>query len=366
MDLRVPAAVGVLALGAALAAPAASPPARNVVLVTTDGLRWQEVFAGADERLINKENGVDEPEEVRRAFWRDTPEARRQALLPFLWTVVAREGQLYGNRARGSSARVTNGLNFSYPGYNELLTGAADPRIDSNDKRPNPNVTVLEWLDGREPYRGRVAAFCSWDVFPFILNRERSHVTVNAAFEPVPDAGRAELAMLNRLLADTTPVETGVRHDSFTFAAAMDYLRARQPRVLYLGLGETDEWAHAKRYDRYLEAAHRFDRFVGELWQELQQRDGYRGSTSLVVTADHGRGDGPEWKNHGAKVAGAQDIWIAVLGPATPALGERSDAEPVTQAQVAATVAALLGEDYRKAAPAAAPPIAHAVEGAAW
>ena len=31
--------------------------------------------------------------------------------------------------------RITNGLWFSYPGYNEMLTGAADPRIDSNDKK---------------------------------------------------------------------------------------------------------------------------------------------------------------------------------------------------------------------------------------
>jgi len=358
--------VTALVLLAAAGALAAATPARQtatVILVTTDGLRWQEVFSGAEERLLGKENGVEEPDALRRAFWRDTPEARREALLPFLWTVIAREGQLYGNAARGSWARVTNGLNFSYPGYNELLTGAADPRIDSNDKRANPNVTVLEWLNGRDGYRGRVAAFCSWDVFPFIINRERSGVMVNAGWDPVPDAGRADLAMLDRLLADTTPAASGVRHDSFTFAAALEHLRAARPRVLYLGLGETDDWAHAGRYDRYLEAAHRFDRFVGQLWQELQRTEGYRGRTSLVITTDHGRGNGPEdWKSHGAKIPASQNIWIAVLGPDTPASGERTNVAPVTQAQVAATVAALLGEDYRAGAPSSAPPIAGAVK----
>jgi hypothetical protein len=346
------------------AAGIAGAPARrtdNVILVTTDGLRWQEVFSGAEERLLTKENGVEDPAALRRAFWRDTPEARREALLPFLWTVIAKEGQLYGNPERGSTAVVTNGHNFSYPGYNELLSGIADPRIDSNDKRPNPNVTVLEWLNGKDAYRGRVAAFCSWDVFPFIINRERSRVLVNAGWDPVPDAGRTDLAMLNRLLADTTPAAGGVRHDSFTFAAALEHVRAERPRVLYLGLGETDDWAHAGRYDLYLETAHRFDRFVGQLWHELQRTEGYRGRTSLVITVDHGRGGGPtDWKSHGAKVAGSQKIWIALLGPDTPALGERKTAEPVTQAQVAATVAALLGEDYRAAVPRAAPPIAGA------
>ena len=353
-------------LAAAAAAPAPAPRSRqtaNVILITTDGLRGQEVFTGAEERLIAKESGVTEPDALRREFWRETPEARREALLPFLWTVVAREGQLYGNAARGSWARVTNGHNFSYPGYNELLSGAADSRIDSNDKRPNPNVTVLEWLNGREAYRGRVAAFCSWDVFPFIINRERSGVLVNAGWDPVADRGRSDLAMLNRLLADTTPAADGVRHDSFTFAAALEHLRAEKPRVLYLGLGETDDWAHAGRYDRYLESAHRFDRFVGELWQELQRTEGYRGRTSLVITTDHGRGTGPEdWKSHGEKIPASQNIWIAVLGPDTPASGERTNVDPVTQSQVAPTVAALLGEAYRAPGPGAAAPIAGALK----
>ena len=227
-----------LASGLAAAAAAtillAAPGGRteNVVLITTDGLRWQEVFGGAEESLMTKEaGGVSDPAELRRAFWRERPAARREALLPFLSTVLARQGQLYGNATRGSVARVTNGHNFSYPGYNELLSGRADPRIDSNDKKANPNVTVLEWLNGRPPYRGKVAAFCSWGVFPWIINRERSGVLVNAGFEPVASAGdRPRLAMLNQLLADTTPFVDSVRHDSFTYAA--DRLPGKQTKDL--------------------------------------------------------------------------------------------------------------------------------------
>ena len=54
---------------------------------------------------------------------------------------------------------------------------------------------------------------------------------------------------------------------------------------------------------------------------------------------------------------GSENIWIAVLGPDTPQLGERSHTGEVHQAQIAATMAALLGKDYRKAVPAAAPPL---------
>jgi hypothetical protein len=346
-----------LAMTASVLAGAPARRTENVVLVTTDGLRWQELFGGAEEALLVKEAGVGDVEGLRRDFWRPTPEARREALLPFFWSVVAREGQVFGHLPRGSAARVTNGHNFSYPGYNELLSGRADPRVDSNDKKPNPNVTVLEWLNGRPAYRGRVAAFGSWDVFPWIINRDRSGVLVNAGFEAVKAPGE-RMAVLNELMAETTPPEDSVRHDSFTFMAALEHVRTEKPRVLYLALGETDDWAHAGRYDRYLRSAQRFDRYLRQLWETLQSLPEYRGKTSLVITTDHGRGDGMKgWTGHGAKVAGAENIWLAALGPDTPALGERSGTAAVTQSQVAATVAALLGEDFAAAMPGVAGPV---------
>src|SRR5436190_24251751 len=88
---------------------------RNVLLIMTDGLRQQEVFSGADAALMNKENGgVADPDGLKERFWRDTPGERRQALMPFLWSVIAKQGQIYGNRALGSEAFVTNGMNSSY------------------------------------------------------------------------------------------------------------------------------------------------------------------------------------------------------------------------------------------------------------
>ena len=357
-------AFGMAAAGATsvlLAAPAQRT--HSVVLITTDGLRWQEVFRGADEKLLGKKAGVSDPAALKQEFWRDSPAARREALLPFLWTVIARQGQIYGNVPLGSVAHVTNGRNFSYPGYNELLSGKADPRVDSNDKKPNPNVTVLEWLNGRDPYRGKVAAFCSWDVFPWIINRERSGVLVNAGFDPSTSAGDpGRQAMLNQLLADTTPFEEGVRHDSFTFAAALDYVRAARPRVLYLSLDETDDWAHQGRYDNYLRSARSFDDYTRRLWDEMQGMDEYRGRTTFVVTTDHGRGKAPvEWKSHGEKIPASRNIWIAVMGPDTPALGERTQTGTVTQSQVAPTVAAFLGEDFAGAIPGVAHPITGAL-----
>src|SRR5438552_15881477 len=102
----------------------------NIFLITVDGFRWQEVFGGAELLLMNKENGgVADTNRLRAAFLRDTAEARREALLPFFWKVIAQRGQIYGNANKGGAATVTNGKKFSYPGFNEMLTGSADPGI---------------------------------------------------------------------------------------------------------------------------------------------------------------------------------------------------------------------------------------------
>jgi hypothetical protein len=42
---------------------------------------------------------------------------------------------------------------------------------------------------------------------------------------------------------------------------------------------------------------------------------------------------------------------MAFLGPDTAALGERKDGPVVTESEIAATIAALLGEDYHAAVP---------------
>jgi len=59
---------------------------------------------------------------------------------------------------------------FSYPGYNEMLSGHPDARIDSNEYGPNPNLTVFEWLNGLPDLHGQVSAFATWNTFKDIFN----------------------------------------------------------------------------------------------------------------------------------------------------------------------------------------------------
>jgi hypothetical protein len=347
-------------------ANAAELKTQNVFLITTDGLRWQEIFTGAEELLMNKTNGaVKDVEGLRRQFWRATPEERRQALLPFFWSEIATKGQIYGNRPKGSDAHITNTRRFSYPGYNEFLTGAADDaRIDSNNKVPNPNTNVFEWLNTRRGFAGKVSAIVNWDVIPWILNAERSRLPVWTGY-PLP-VGAVELKIspdLVQLIADTTPHWGNIIFDSFTARAAVDYVKEKKPRAVYEAFGETDEWAHEGRYDQYLRSAHHVDRFVQRLWETVQAIPAYRNKTTFIITTDHGRGSGPNaWRDHNKDVNGAEHIWIAVIGPDTTPLGERTNSATVTQSQIAATVAAFLGQDYVAAFPHVAAPIAEVIK----
>jgi hypothetical protein len=363
--LAVVFALGFASLNLLPGAQAAPLKTQNVFLIISDGFRWQEVFNGAEADLMTKENGgVRDTNALRLAFWRATPQERREALLPFFWTEIARRGQLFGNQEKGSSVTVTNGKRFSYPGYNEILTGAPDPRVDSNDKKPNANVTVFEWLNGRPGLRNRVAVFGTWDVFPYIFNIERSRLPIWPVWES--KFGPHEIPspqFVSDLLRDTTPMWEDVTYDSFLFHTAMDYLKRKQPRLMFVGFGETDEWAHAGRYDLYLTAAHHVDDFVRRLWELAQSLPQYRAKTTFILTADHGRGNGLNWTKHGEKVPESEADWIAVIGPDTPPVGERTRTEPHTESQIAATIATLLGEDYHAAVPGSGPPISDVLAG---
>jgi hypothetical protein len=360
---HVSASRGILALIVGCAALSAAPPQQrpavsHVLLVTLDGMRWQEVFGGMQSSLLTKDGGgVTDPKPVAARFDGPSNEARREKLMPFFWTVVAKQGQVFGDPAHGSTARVTNGLRFSYPGYNELLTGFPDPRVDSNDRNYNPNVTVLEWLNKQPSFNGRVAAFASWELLPWIVNVPRSGLPANSDGGPFAKPATEQQKLLNQFSSYLPPYWPEERFDAPTAIGALEYLRGHKPRVLYVMLGETDEWAHGRRYGLYLDAAQRNDRIIRDLWDAAQAIPEYAGHTALVLATDHGRGDtAADWTDHGKKVPASDRIWMAVLGPGVPAAGLRANVN-VTQSQIAATVASLLGEDYRRAQPKAAPPL---------
>jgi hypothetical protein len=344
-----------LALLSITAATTGQQKTENLVIVTLDGMRWQEVFSGADSTILTNKKYTKDSSGTAAAFWDADAINRRNKLFPFLWNTIATEGQLYGNRWAGNKVDNANPFWFSYPGYNEIFTGYPDTAVNSNDKIWNKNTNVLEFINQQKKYTGKVAAFATWDVFPYILNTQRSGLYVNADADTLKFKTPALQLINDMQFLTTRPI--GVRPDVFTYFAAREYMKAYQPKVLYIAFDETDDFAHGGEYDQYLKSAYAEDAMIADLWKYIQATPQYKNKTTLIITCDHGRGDKikDNWQHHGSKIEDAGQIWIAAIGPDTKATGEIKTEGLLFQKQLAATFAKLLGFTFTPNHPVAPP-----------
>lgn len=336
---------------------------RNVIFISLDGVRTEEVFAGLDEIIAAHAalQTYSDIEAIRPRFAGATAESRRKALMPVLWGELVPRGVIFGNRDKGSVMKVANPHCFSAPGYTEMLTGAPRAEVTSNDIRRYPYLTAPEVIarDLQLP-PGDVAQIGSWDGFASAAASRDGRILTTGGFDAIP--ARFSTPRIDALVAlrkDVLGLWEEGSEDVLTFRIAMEYLEARSPRFLWLGLGNSDDWAHADRYDRHLVYLNRIDRLIGELWSMVQTSAHYRGSTTLVITTDHGRGlKASDWNEHNCSIPGSEYVWALVVGPDTPAIGEATNTPELQLGQIASTMlqyfripAAALGPDARAPLP---------------
>jgi hypothetical protein len=320
----------------------------NLFVIITDGFRWQEVFKGADSILISDENFTPDTATLKSMYWSNTNEERRKKLMPFMWNVVSKRGQLFGNRELENKVSVSNIYSVSYPGYNEIFTGTTDITISGNSKTHNPNLNVLEYLNSKEEFQDKVVVFSSWNIFPYILNRNRNGLVMNSGYEKIQNAESSNVMnLINSVQDKGIENKSDTRYDLLTYATAKEYIKNHKPRIVVIGFGETDDFAHQERYDLYLQQANQVDRMIGELWNMVQTTPGYKNNTSFLITTDHGRGSKPrQWSSHGIFVNGSSQTWLALMGPAIQPLGERTEKQQVYNKQFAEIIANLAGKEF--------------------
>ncbi len=332
--------------------------AENIIIITTDGFRWQELFKGMDSSIANnpKFNQGDSAY-IFKKYWAETPSERRKKIMPFLWSIIEKNGQIYGNRDLNSKVDNANRYWFSYPGYSEIFTGYPDTSVNSNDFPPNPHTNVLEFLNKQPVYKNKVVAFGAWDAFDRILNEKRSGFPVYNAFDTTTgNKPGSNGQLINAMLKDSYRAFGEVEClDVFTHYGAFNYLQTRKPKVMYISYGETDEWAHSEKYKDYLDAASRVDKWIKDLWEYIQKDPAYRNKTALFITTDHGRGDikKEEWTSHYNEIQGSCQIWFAAMGPGIKPRGEVKNSPQFYQKQFAQTIASLLGIQFKAEHPIA-------------
>ncbi|RLV59154.1 phosphoglyceromutase [Parashewanella curva] len=346
---------------------------RKLILVTIDGLRWQEVFQGIQPDIANNTKYTPNKTPLIKELETLPANKAKQKLMPFLWQTIAEQGVIIGNRNKGSVMSVSNRWNFSYPGYSEIFTGVTNPKLNSNAKVNNPEISFLEWLQNHRNYKN-VAVFGGWDVFPYILNTQRSRLHVNAGFASEKGTS-AKLKLLNQLQTQIPSPWTTVRLDAFTHHYALEHLKTHKPKVMAISYGETDDFAHDGRYDHYISATRRTDNFIKDLWQQLQSLPEYKNNTNILIVTDHGRGSAArDWMHHASKaslsgymkklkpefpqgIVGSEHIWMAAIGPDIKSIGDMPTAKELKQNQIAATALTLLNESFKAFNPKAGKPI---------
>ena len=122
---------------------------------------------------------------------------------------------------------------------------------------------------------------------------------------------------------------------------ALSYLRAERPDFLFVGLGETDEFAHQGNYAGYLDALREADDFLGEVSAELAARAQQGVKTALFVTADHGRAE--SFREHGKPYPESARVWLVASGTAILARGFVASPEQRRLADIAPTLRTVFG-----------------------
>lgn len=331
---------------------------KNVVLISIDGYRWQEIFEGPDSALLFSKKFTRQNHLLLSSkYWDITVQKRREKLMPFFWNTIAVQGQLYGNRNYDNLVNVRNRYRFSYPGRSETLCGYYDPEIKSNHHPDNTNENILEFIDRQEGFTGQVVTFASWDALSRIINRNRNKMLVNIPGERVEAERLSDVQALSNEIQNYLPQNfgEGMRYDVHTYALARSYISANHPRVIYLDFGDTDNYGHAGQYDSYLDAAHYLDSMIGSLWNVMQEDEFYKDNTTFMIYPDHGRGTGKNWTDHGFFALSSGQTWLAAIGPEIDAGGEIKTKMQIYQDQFAQTIANLLGFHFTANHPVADP-----------
>jgi len=85
-----------------------------------------------------------------------------------------------------------------------------------------------------------------------------------------------------------------------------------------------NDFAHDGLFDFYVQSLQNIDSLIEDLWTYVQNDACYKDNTYVIIITDHGRGEGAEkaskWTSHGLDVSGAEQTWMAVLGPDVRAL----------------------------------------------
>lgn len=336
------------ALRDAVGAGDPAPVRPAVILVTLDGVRWQEVFGGTDV------------EQAKRAKMPEQEVLTARQLMPNFYAYFVDGGAVLGAPEQGPAPQTSEAA-LSLPGYMELLSGRREELCVSNRCPATKTPTLLDQV--RRATGGKyhdVGAISSWELIEraatndptgFPMSYGRGYGITRDKF--AVDEESKELLRKSRP-RNPFPGYEDYRPDWITAGLALRYLQAKRPRFFYIGLGDADEYGHRGDYPAYQNAIRQEDAFLGQLFAVLQQWGAQGAATTVIVTTDHGRGS-QDFEHHGASYPESRRIWIGAAGGSVPKRGLVKATTERRLADIAPTIRLLVGLKADTHAQAGAP-----------
>lgn len=256
----------------------------RVVYVTLDGVRWQDFF--------------------------------NHDRFPIFWKKYAKHAAIYGRPNSKKTMEVAS-IPVSLPSYRSQMAGAVQPEpCSDNECGPISVVTFPEELVKQSGFNKRdIVSISSWELSDNATESVAGTIFSNNGTRPMydPDTGVADpiMADLNQQQAAHYPGDD-TRPDKYTFAQALHYLEKYQPHFMWILLGDADDYAHDGNLKSYQQTLTDNDRALDQLMTTLKKLHLAR-ETMIIVTTDHGRGNGENWTEHGEEYPESKQTWAFVL-----------------------------------------------------
>lgn len=240
---------------------------KHVVVVIVDGARYSETWGDSTRFRIAFQNSV---------------------LLP--------QGCMISNfRNEGST--------WTSAGHGAITTGIYEPLDNGGNQFPTNPSYFQYW----RKFSGKPAEK-AW----VITSKDKLYVLANTA-----DADFQTKWMPRYDCGNSGPF-SGYRDDSVTTAKAISVISEHHPDLLLVNFREPDYSGHAANWANYLAGIENTDRYISQMWNALQNDPYYAGTTTLIITNDHGRhldtvADG--FISHGDNCEGCRHIGFVAAGP---------------------------------------------------